>query len=291
MPEIRSEEVVTLKCPETQVVRRSSRTNRSYRKPHDRKHTPCISTSENCRIKFLPLPSSGCFQYLGPCAKHDDTPQTVKVSRTARRKHVHKLGLSEADQYCWLLASKALAKHGVPVFLYFQRNPPDPDDPAAYFTDCTKCMLVDRIGDIPRIVTLSGVVTVATLVIVGFPYGGVHLAAWHTIYKTKVEEYLWKTSAILLATSGPIGVGIIFVFCSWKTEGKSVLYSSRYNIHTGRGNTSVCYLLYVSFLVVVGAVYVVARVYLIVESFINLMYLEESVFVVLNWLQYVPHIT
>jgi hypothetical protein len=40
-----------------------------------------------------------------------------------------------------------------------------------------------------------------------------------------------------------------------------------------------------------AGLYIFARVYLIVESFLNLAYLEESTFVVPNWLQYMPHIT
>jgi hypothetical protein len=40
-----------------------------------------------------------------------------------------------------------------------------------------------------------------------------------------------------------------------------------------------------------AALYLVARVYLIVESFLNLTYLEESTFLVPSWLQYMPHIT
>ena len=103
----------------------------------------------------------------------------------------------------------------------------------------------------------------------------------HTIFRTKIEEYLWKMSAISLAASGPIGVCVIFIFRSWKIEREYDMSLGRFLL------TSLLMFL----LPAVGVVYVVARVYLIAESFINLMYLEASVFVVPNWLQYFPHIT
>lgn len=189
--------------------------------------------------------------------------------------HVHKLVLSEADQYCWLLASKSLVKYDT-ILQYDQRT-----DMERYLVDCTERMLVDRVGDIPRIKTLSGVVIVATLAIAGFLYGSVHIAAWHTIFRTKTEEYLWKISAISLAVSGPIGVCVIFIFRSWDIEGKGNMSLGRFLLTS----------LLMFILPAVGVVYVVARVYLIVESFINSTYLEASIFVVPNWLQYFPHIT
>jgi hypothetical protein len=129
--------------------------------------------------------------------------------------------------------------------------------------------------------TLSGVVIVATLAIAGFLYGGVHLAAWHTPFKTKIEENLWKISAVSLAASGPLGVCVIFISRSWKIEREYDMSLSRFLL--------TCLLMFI--LPVAGVVYVVARVYLIAESFINLTYLEQSIFVVPNWLQYFPHIT
>jgi hypothetical protein len=50
--------------------------------------------------------------------------------------------------------------------------------PKDYLADCNERMLVDRVGDIPRMETMSGVIIVATLAIAGLLYGGVHLAAW-----------------------------------------------------------------------------------------------------------------
>jgi hypothetical protein len=228
-------------------------------------------------LRLMSNRTFGSFQYLGPCAKHDDTPQSVKRNIETRRSYVHKLILSEADQYCWTLASKGLIKYGT-LSLNDQRSDPDLE---RYLGDCTERMLVDRVGDIPRIETLSGSIIVATLAIAGFLYGGVHLAAWNTVFKTKVEEYLWKISAISLAASGPIGVCVIFIFRSWKIEREDDMSLGRFLL------TSL--LMFV--LPAICVVYVVARVYLIAESFINLMYLEESVFVVPNWLQYFPHIT
>ena len=287
LPDISSEEV-TLQCPEREadVARKpkqkatSSWMDAYYKHPHGQEYTPGPLPPGSIMVEPISHRTFGCFQYLGPCAKHDDTPQAVKRKPSLRRTYIHKLVLSETDQYCWLLASKGLTKYGWSLVTYDDEST-DARSPKEYLADCNERMLVDRVGDIPRIETLSGVIIVATLAIAGFLYGGVHLAAWHTIFKTKIEEYLWKISAISLAASGPIGVCVIFIFRSWKIEREYDMSLGRFLL------TSLLMFL----LPAVGVVYVVARVYLIAESFINLMYLEASVFVVPNWLQYFPHIT
>jgi hypothetical protein len=245
-----------------------------YERQYITEHAP---SSPEYSLESMSRRTFGCFQYLGPCDRHDDTPRAVKVGREFPSKHVHKLVLTEADQYCWLLASKGLAKYKS-LLQYDNELHPNRD---RYLEDCTERLLVDRVGDIPKLETLSGAVIVATLAIAGFLYGGVHLAAWHTPFKTKIEEYLWKISAVSLAASGPLGVCVIFISRSWKIE-------REYEMSLGRFLFT-CLLMCI--LPVAAVVYVVARVYLIAESFINLTYLEQSVFVVPSWLQYFPHIT
>ncbi|KAL1798316.1 hypothetical protein ACET3X_002353 [Alternaria dauci] len=240
-------------------------------------NTVASGIPEQERLRLMSNRTFGSFQYLGPCAKHDDTPRAAKKNIATRRTHVHKLVLNEADQYCWLLASKSLTKYDT----LLQLDQHTDNNLEKYLTDCNERMLVDRVGDIPRIETLSGVVVVATLAIAGFIYGGVHLAAWNTMFRTKMEEYLWKISAISLAASGPMGVCVIFIFRSWNIEREDDMSLGRFLLTS----------LLMFILPAVGVVYVVARVYLIVESFLNLTYLEASIFVVPNWLQYFPHIT
>jgi hypothetical protein len=217
----------------------------------------------------------GSFEYLGPCTRHDDTSRAIKVKKDARKHYEQKLILTESDQCCLLLASQGLVKYGINPDLQSGINCQN------YLEDCTKRMLVDRVGDIPRIETLSGTSIVATLAIAGFLYGGVHLAAWHTIFKTRIEECFWKISAISLTASGPLGVCAIFLVRSWKIEWEADMSIGRFLLTA----------LLMFILPAVIAVYVVARVYLIAESFINLMFLDESIFFVSNWLQYFPHIT
>jgi hypothetical protein len=217
----------------------------------------------------------GSFEYLGPCTRHDDTSRAIKVKKDARNHYEQKLILTESDQCCLLLASQGLVKYGIDPDLQSGINCQN------YLEDCTKRMLVDRVGDIPRIETLSGTNIVTTLTIAGFLYGGVHLAAWHTIFKTRIEECFWKISAISLTASGPLGVCAIFLVRSWKIEWEDDMSLGRFLLTA----------LFMFILPAVIAVYVVARVYLIAESFINLMFLDESIFFVPSWLQYFPHIT
>jgi hypothetical protein len=83
---------------------------------------------------------------------------------------------------------------------------------------CSDGMLIDRVGEISGMGTSSRTMIMATLSIAGCLYGGVRLASWHTVFKTSIEEYLWKISAISIAASGPFGVFVIFVLCSWDKE-------------------------------------------------------------------------
>jgi hypothetical protein len=140
-------------------------------------------------------------------------------------------------------------------------------------------MLVDRVGDNPRGESLSRTVVLATLAIAGFLYGGVHLAAWQIKFKTKAEGQMWKILAITLTAPGPLGIPVIIFERAWR--GSDAMSWGNFMIS----------MVMIWAVPAAAALYLIARVYPIVESFLNLMYLEESTFLVPNWLQYIPHIT
>jgi hypothetical protein len=212
------------------------------------------------------------FKFLGPCQRHDDTSGRLLRRTPPTTRPNHKIILDETARRWWQLARDGVARYGI-------SNASEAGLCQPFLENCTKRMLVDRIGDVPQGETLSRTVVLATLAFAGLLYGGVHLAAWQTKFKTKAEEETWKISAITLAASGPLGVAVILSEKFYKGDGGM----------TGPE----CGLSIVLMLVVPASaiLYLVARVYLIVESFLSLAYLEESTFVVPNWLQYMPHIT
>jgi hypothetical protein len=212
------------------------------------------------------------FTFLGPCERHDDTPRQILRKGQAATEYTHKITLGDTAKRCWRLAREGLAKYGVEDMAEGGKYQP-------FLEDCTKRMLVDRVGDIPRGESLSRTVVLATLAIAGFLYGGVHLAAWQTKFKTKAEGQMWKISAITLAASGPLGIPVIIFERAWR--GSDAMSCGNFMIS----------MVMIWAVPAAAALYLVARVYLIVESFLNLTYLEESTFLVPSWLQYMPHIT
>ncbi|KAF1845007.1 uncharacterized protein K460DRAFT_416340 [Cucurbitaria berberidis CBS 394.84] len=200
------------------------------------------------------------FIFKGFCAEH---PRTVV--KTLVNTVPGKLLLDENDMRRWEFAEKATLK-------YYPSN--------TFLGKCHEKMLVDRVDDVPKMSTVSRGAMLATFAFAGFLYGGVHLIAWNNSFRSDAEAYIWKISAIILASSGPLAVPFIFAEALWGNIGG--------DSGTWRGIYAGAILILIP---VCGIVYSACRVYLIVESFWNLTHLEESTFVVPNWSQYFPHIT
>jgi hypothetical protein len=111
-------------------------------------------------------------------------------------------------------------------------------------------------------------------IISGFLYGGLHLLAWNAPFRSRTEEWVWRSSGISIVASG---LYIIPLSLLVPSEDSKLYYF-------------ILYLFYVPGLFL-GLVYVVARVYLVVECFINLAYLRDSVYEMPSWSQYFPHIS
>jgi hypothetical protein len=217
------------------------------------------------------------FEFLGHCVRHGPSrPQRLRIVRRGRTSDTETpvITLDENARICWTLARRGLAKYGI------ENIAGEGCQCLPFLDDCTKRMLVDRVGDIPRGESLSRRVILVTLALAGFLYGGIHLAAWQTRFKTKAEGQMWKISAITLAVSGPLGIPVVIFERVWRAPRR--LNTERF---------MVCMVLTCMTPLFAAGLYIFARVYLIVESFLNLAYLEESTFVVPNWLQYMPHIT
>ena len=111
-------------------------------------------------------------------------------------------------------------------------------------------------------------------IISGFLYGGLHLLAWNAPFRSRTEEWLWRSSGISIMASGLYIIPLVLLV----SVGESELGRFRFYI-----------ILVLAFFL--SLVYVVARVYLIVECFINLAYLHDSVYEMPSLSQYFPHIS
>jgi len=112
------------------------------------------------------------------------------------------------------------------------------------------------------------------IIISAFLYGGLHLLAWNAPFRSRTEEWLWRSSGISIMASGLYIIPLL----SLLTFKGSKLYRF----------SSFLFFVLAFFL---GLAYVVARVYLVVECFINLVYLHDSVYEMPSWSQYFPHIS
>lgn len=111
-------------------------------------------------------------------------------------------------------------------------------------------------------------------------YGGLHLLAWNAPFHAPIHSLLWKVSGITTASLGIVRLlGALASFDGYDS-------SSRWQDYLQ--------LVVVPPLVIgmfaFALLYVFARVYLVVESFLSLAYLPDSVCVTPNFSLYFPHI-
>ena len=117
-------------------------------------------------------------------------------------------------------------------------------------------------------------------------YGGLHLLAWFSHFKSSTEQMLWRVSASVV--TGGIPIGILLSLLSDQCKRK---------LWEGHPRFLVGLLLFTSILLLglalgaVGAAYIPARAYLVAECFINLSYLSAEVFDIPSWTAYLPHIS
>ena len=137
----------------------------------------------------------------------------------------------------------------------------------------------------------------------GLVYGGIHLLAWNAPFPSHATLTLWRSSGVLLASSGFICV----VFCAlvmvplfsvgdWITQRpfwrdpKTKLdqrYKAILKIVVSLGDSIIFGFPLIAFAVL----YLAARVYLVVESFLQLAHLPDSAYALPAWSQYYPHVT
>ncbi|KAF2635759.1 hypothetical protein P280DRAFT_473662 [Massarina eburnea CBS 473.64] len=131
---------------------------------------------------------------------------------------------------------------------------------------------------------------VTSFIFAGICYGGLHLTAWNAPFPTPTQQLLWKVACVSLIASGPVMVLLsILVLGIYELQAwlKKVFSGPRIKLIVGIlnipliGGATDLFLMF----------YILCRAYLIVECFISLAYLPDSLFLVPNWSRYFPHIT
>jgi len=118
--------------------------------------------------------------------------------------------------------------------------------------------------------------TLYVSILTGLFYGGLHLTAWNAPFPTHTQMLLWRLSGLTLVASGFIYIGISVTF----------VYFEEKDSFTAEIINFLSTLLFGLFLLF----YVFCRFYIVVESFITVAYLPDSVFHVPAWSRYFPHI-
>jgi hypothetical protein len=137
-------------------------------------------------------------------------------------------------------------------------------------------------------------------------YGGLHLIAWNAPFPSRLEKMLWRISGLGVASFGPVYVAQMIsltvnrlfkkltrskdhrIAWSWWRSPSTDIPDSGWVIYR-----ILFWVLCLWVALYVGCylpLYVFSRVYLIVECFINIFHLPESVFLTPDWSQYFPHI-
>lgn len=190
--------------------------------------------------------------------------------------------------------------------------------------------LVDRIANFPRRRhylpgdTLHKEHTIRThlgITLTGFLYGGLHLLAWDATFLSPAEAILWKIASLSIAASGllvPVthAEGVIGdVVRPWlemneeerDAEEAAHLAEKAAAMSPWRGGwrrwgwklykwcflwmVEVIRVVKVLVMIVVGVVYLGLRIFIFLEALMNLGHLPSSAYQVVNWSQYVPHIS
>jgi hypothetical protein len=119
------------------------------------------------------------------------------------------------------------------------------------------------------------------LVYAGLCYGGIHVTAWNAPFPTLTQQLLWRVSSISLLVSALLGFIIVLLIRMY----------NRPSFHKYHHKMRNCVYVTTRALGFIAALfYMFCRVFLVVECFLTLAHLPESVYQVPNLSRYFPHI-
>jgi hypothetical protein len=138
-------------------------------------------------------------------------------------------------------------------------------------------------------------VQIRTYTILGSAYGGLHLAAWASLFPSAVELWMWRGSALAMAAAP-----FLFLIYTISTKVEKWIwppYSEagyrgwqrlRYVVAYTFEHTVVYVILWLTALCWV--VYPIARLYVLVESFASLRAVSKKTYTTVEWTNFIPHV-
>lgn len=132
--------------------------------------------------------------------------------------------------------------------------------------------------------TADGLAVGTILWIASIAFSGVHIAAWHAVFPSTTETWLWRSSSLYIGFSGALwaALHLLAVISPWLWWTWYDIMSGEASPVLGRAVTVICS--------VCGCTYVFARGLLIVEAFASLRALPAAAYVVAQWTLSVPHL-
>lgn len=110
-------------------------------------------------------------------------------------------------------------------------------------------------------------------------FGGIHCIAWNFVFPTKVEQLLWRISAISVTALGTLMLFMVEV--TFRLQAQSRLEApSRFEVSWRIGALNSLFIF----------LYVIIRSYMIVEIFIGLRMLPVGVYQGIDWISFVPYL-
>jgi hypothetical protein len=133
-----------------------------------------------------------------------------------------------------------------------------------------------------------------TYSVMSLTYGGLHLAAWSFHFPTRVEQWLWRSSGLLMAGSPLLGLFLVLIWQAMTWFEKCQKSAGRCRVAQLGCRVLKNVLVGVSMVGVVMVVvalvaYPVARLYVLVESFACLRSVDKAVYTTTEWTGFIPH--
>ena len=110
------------------------------------------------------------------------------------------------------------------------------------------------------------------------------MAAWNSYFPSKVEAWLWQTSAIYISWAGLVWMLINLVARMSKPFDNywNGMRSPEPPFVKSRSLATICF--------VCGTLYCFARVLLVIEAFLSVRKLPLSAYQTPDWTQFIPHL-